>query len=434
MWIDYLARNAFLLQQGRFVADVIYFYGEDSNVTAEFAAKSPDVPAGYNFDYINADGLIHELGAENGYITTGSGMKYRVLALDPYSKHMSLPVLRAIHKLVEQGAVVAGEKPTDTPSLADDQSEFKKLSDELFGDGAGVHVVGKGKVYAGANAEAALKELKVSPDFEYSHTDNGQQILFLHRHTADADIYFVDNRGDQNSSVDASFRITGKVPELWHSDTGKIEPASYKIADGRTTVPLQFEPWGTLFVVFRNEAKQSSQTLPKPAETELTTVDGPWNVSFQADRGAPSSTTFDKLIAWNDSDDTGIKYFSGAGTYTKTVQASDDWFKNGARVWIDLGDVKNLAEVTVNGKALGIVWHAPYRVDVTGALKPGANDVTIRVTNAWVNRLIGDEQPGATTKYTFTPMKPYKANSPLLSSGLLGPVKLYAVAKTKGAE
>ena len=434
VWIDYLARNAFLLQQGRFVADVIYFYGEDSNITAVFANQSPDVPAGYNFDYINADGLMNDLGAENGYVMTKSGMKYRVLALDPYSKHMSLPVLRGIHKLVERGAVVAGEKPTDTPSLADNQAEFKKLSDELFGDGTGVHTVGKGTVYAGVNSEAALKALKVAPDFEYGSPENGQQIPFVHRHTADADIYFVDNRGDQNTSVDASFRITGKVPELWHSETGKIETASYKIANGRTTVPLQFEPWGTLFVVFRNEAKQSSHTLPKPAMTELTTVEGPWNVSFQADRGAPASTTLEKLISWNDSDDSGIKYFSGVGTYTKTVQASDDWFKDGARVWIDLGDVKNLADVTVNGKSLGVVWHAPFRVDVTGALKPGANEVTIKVTNAWVNRLIGDEQPGTTTKYTFTPMKPYRANSPLVASGLLGPVKLYAVAQTKGSE
>jgi hypothetical protein len=210
VWIDYLARNAFLLQQGRFVADVIYFYGEDSNITAVFANQSPDVPAGYNFDYINADGLMNDLGAENGYVMTKSGMKYRVLALDPYSKHMSLPVLRGIHKLVERGAVVAGEKPTDTPSLADNQAEFKKLSDELFGDGTGVHTVGKGTVYAGVNSEAALKALKVAPDFEYGSPENGQQIPFVHRHTADADIYFVDNRGDQNTSVDASFPHHGQ--------------------------------------------------------------------------------------------------------------------------------------------------------------------------------------------------------------------------------
>ena len=146
---------------------------------------------------------------------------------------------------------------------------------------------------------------------------------------ADGDLYFLDNRGDHDATVDASFRVTGKAPELWYSETGKIEPASYTIADGRTTVPLHFEPWGTVFVVFRTPAKASSRTLPKVVETQLATVDGPWKVSFQPDRGAPASITLDKLISWNDSDDKGVKYFSGTGTYTKTIQASADWFKTG---------------------------------------------------------------------------------------------------------
>ncbi len=426
-WTDYLARSSYLLQQGRFAADVIYFYGEDSNLTAIFDQKSPDVPAGYGFDYINADGLIHELSVADGRITTKSGMNYRVLALDPYSKHMSLPVLRGIYKLVEQGAVVSGEKPTDTPSLADDAAEFKKLNDELFGDGTGMHSVGKGKVYAGENAEAALKALSVAPDFEHTKPQSDTRILFVHRKLADADIYFLDNRNDRDETVDASFRVTGKAPELWYAETGKSRPTSYRIADGRTTVPLHLEPWGTVFVVFRKPAKAESLSLPKPVETELTTVEGPWDVSFQPGRGAPASVRLDKLISWSDSQDKGVKYFSGIGSYAKTIQASSDWFKNGARLWIDLGEVKNLAEVTVNGKSLGIVWHAPYRVDVTSALKPGANQVTIKVINAWVNRLIGDQQPDATIKYTFADVKPYKANSPLLPSGLLGPVKLERV-------
>ena len=201
------------------------------------------------------------------------------------------------------------------------------------------------------------------------------------------------------------------------------------IADGRTTVPLHLEPWGTVFVVFRKAAKATSRTLPQATETQVTTLEGPWNVSFPPERGAPPSITLDKLSSWSDSQDDGVKYFSGTGTYTNTIQAAADWFQKGARLWMDLGDVKNLAEVTVNGKPLGIVWHAPYRVDATSALKPGANTVTIKVTNAWVNRLIGDEQPGVTTKYTFADVKPYKANSPLLASGLLGPVRLYSIAR-----
>jgi hypothetical protein len=268
--------------------------------------------------------------------------------------------------------------------------------------------------------------LNVAPDFEHSKPDSNTRISFVHRTLRGADIYFVDNRNDRAETIDATFRITGKTPELWHAETGKSEPASYQIADGRTTVPLQLEPWGTVFVVFRKATDATSRSLPKVVETQLTTVSGPWDLSFQPGRGAPPSVTLDKLISWNDSEDKGVKYFSGIGTYTKTIQAPAEWFKPGATLWIDLGEVKNLAEVAVNGKPLGVVWHAPYRVNATGALKAGSNEITIKVVNAWVNRLIGDQQPDATTKYTFADVKPYKANSPLLPSGLLGPVRVYS--------
>jgi hypothetical protein len=355
-------------------------------------------------------------------------MTYRVLGLDPYSQHMSLPVLRAIHKLVEGGAVVAGPKPSDDPSLADDQAEFRKLNDELFGDGTGVHKVGKGAVYAGQSIGDVFSALHVAPDFDYTKPESDARVLFVHRKLADGDLYFLDNRNDRDEQVDASFRATGKEPELWHAETGKTEPVSFKIADGRTTVPLKLEPWGTVFVVFRKATAETSRTLPAKAETKLATVEAPWTVSFQPNRGAPPTITLDKLSSWSESQDDGVKYFSGSGTYTKTIHAKAAWFTKGAHVWLDLGGVKNLAEVTVNGKALGTVWHAPYRVDATSALKPGANQVSIKVTNAWVNRLIGDQQPNATVKYTFTTVKPYKANSPLLASGLLGPVTVYSVA------
>jgi hypothetical protein len=420
-WIKYLARTSFLLQQGHFAADLIYFYGEDSNLTAIFDKKAPDVPAGFGFDYVNADALIHELSVVNGRITTKTGMNYRLLGLDAYSKHMSLPVLRAIHKLVEDGAQVAGQKPTDDASLADDAAEFKKLNDELFGDGTGVHKVGRGSVYAGQNPAGVFSALHVAPDFDYTKPASDTRILFVHRKLTAGDIYFVDNRNDRAESVDATFRVTGKAPELWHADTGQTEPVSYQIADGRTTVPLHLDPWGTVFVVFRTPTTETSHKLPHVTETNLATVDGPWKVSFQPDMGAPASVTLDSLASWSDNSDAGVKYYSGTGTYTKTIQASADWLKPGAHVWIDLGDVKNLAEVTVNGKSLGQVWHSPFRVDATSALKAGGNEVVVKVTNAWVNRLIGDLQPGA-TKYTYADVKPYKANSPLLPSGLLGPV------------
>ncbi len=420
-WIDYLARTSFLLQQGHFGADLLDFYGEDANLTAIFEHSSPDIPAGYGFDYVNADALIHELSVNDGRITTKSGMSYRLLALDPYSKHMSLPVLKAIEKLVKEGATVAGPKPTDDPSQADDHAEFDRINSELFGDGTGEHSVGSGKIYAGQGLAEVFNQLKLAPDFDYTKPESDADLQFVHRKLADGDIYFIDNRSARDETVDATFRVTGKAPELWYAETGTSRPASFKIADGRTTVPLHLEPWGTVFVVFRKAGSETSRTVPKITESKIADVEGPWKVSFEPDRGAPPSITLEKLISWPDSTDAGVKYFSGAGTYTKTIHAPADWFRKGSHLWLDLGDVKNLAEVTVNGKRLGVVWHAPYRIDVTSALKPGANEVNIKVINAWVNRLIGDQQPGA-TKLTFADVHPYKADSPLLPSGLLGPV------------
>jgi hypothetical protein len=443
-WLDYLARSSYLLQQGHFGADVVYFYGEDSNLTAIFSGKSPDVPAGYGFDYINADGLIHELGVSEGQIVTHSGMQYKVLYLDPFSRHMSLPVLRAIHRLVEDGAVVAGPKPEDDPSQADDQQEFARLCGELFGDGSGVHHAGKGTVYAGQTLKNVFDTMHLLPDFDSvqhaggsdnargsdstsgSDSARGTDLEFVHRKLADGDIYFIDNRSDRAESIDALFRVTGRQPELWHAETGKSEPVSFKIADEHTEVPLQLEPWGTVFVVFRKLATTASHVVPLPAEERVATIGGPWKVSFEAGRGAPASIDMDALSDWSQSDDAGVKYFSGIGIYTKTVRASPEWFKRDSRLIVDLGDVKNLAVVTVNGTEVGECWHAPYRVDVSSAIKPGTNQIAIKVINAWVNRLIGDEQPGA-TKITFTDVKPYKASSTLQPSGLLGPVTVIRV-------
>jgi hypothetical protein len=426
-WIDYLARTSFLLQQGRFAADLVYFYGEDSNLTAIFDSKSPDIPPGFGFDYINADALIHELRVEGNQIHSPGGMSYRVLALDPYSRHMSLPVLKAIHDLVNGGATVAGPKPLDDPSLADDAAEFQQLNDELFGDGSGVHKVGKGTVYAGQPLKDVFAAINLQPDFDYSKPEPDAKLEFLHRKLANADIYFVDNRSDRTEHLDATFRVTGKAPELWRAETATMLPASYEIADERTIVPLTLEPWGTVFVVFRHPTKVTSFTAPASAETPLTTVPGPWKVSFQPGRGAPESTTFDQLTSLTTNSDPGVKYFSGVSTYTQSIDAPAAWFEHGAQIWIDLGKVKELAQVEVNGKPLGTVWHTPFRVDATPALHPGVNQLVVKVTNLWPNRMIGDLQPGVTTPITFADVKPYKANSPLTDAGLLGPVQILKI-------
>jgi len=416
-WVTYLARSSYMLQQGHFAADILYFYGEDSNLTALFAAKSPDVPAGYNFDYVNADALVHKLSVQGGRIITPSGMSYRVLALDPRSRHMSLPVLRKIRDLVNAGAAVVGAKPTDSPSLSDNQAEFQTIADQVWSSG-------KNNVYGAQTLAAALEAMQAAPDFEYTKPQADTNLLFVHRRLSDGEVYWVDNRNNRAETVDATFRVQAKAPELWHASTGKIEPASYRISGGRTIVPLQLDPFEAVFVVFRKTAAQQTRTLPRQIETPVATIEGAWDVGFQPNRGAPAKIALASLSSWSDNPDAGVKYFSGAGTYTKTVQAPADWFRTGARLWLDLGSVKNLAEVSVNGKPLGILWNVPFRVDVTEALKPGANTLEVKVTNLWVNRLIGDQQPDVTKKYTYTTQAFYRADSPLLPSGLLGPVRI----------
>jgi hypothetical protein len=430
-WIDYIARSSYLLQQGKYGADIVYFYGEDSNLTGIFGEAPPNIPRGYAYDYVNPDGLIHELNVSNGLLSTRHGMTYRVLALDPRCKHMSLSVLRALYNLAKDGATIVGAKPDDDSSLADDLTEFQRLADELFGNGKEINHIGNGVVFAGHSLHDALKEMQLTPDFDYTNAESDSQLMFVHRKLKDGDIYFINNRNNAIKQIDASFRINGKIPELWHAETGKTEPVSYAIRCHRTTVSLGLEPWGSVFVVFRKSTRAVSQILPSTTKRQVATVSGPWTVSFQADRGAPKCIVLDKLLPWSESQDPGVRYFSGTATYTTKIIANSAWFKNGAHIWIHLGDVKDLAQVAVNGKLLGILWHEPYRIDATVAMKPGVNEISVKVTNTWVNRLIGDQQPNTITKYTFTTRNPYQADLPLPPAGLLGPVVLYRLCFAK---
>jgi hypothetical protein len=247
---------------------------------------------------------------------------------------------------------------------------------------------------------------------------------------ADIDIYWVNNnnRNDRVKDLEAIFRVEGKTAEVWHPVTGRIEQVSYGISEGRTKVTLCLEPNDAVFVVFRKTADALSWSMPRQIEKQITTINGAWDVTFQPGRGAPAQIILDTLSSWSDNPDPGVKYFSGTGNYTKTIQVPENWVKSGEQLWLDLGNVKNLAEVLVNGKSLGIVWKKPFRLDVTDAMKPGSNILEVKVTNLWVNRLIGDQQPGNTKKYTYTTRTFYQATSPLLTSGLLGPVQIVSLS------
>jgi hypothetical protein len=421
-WVSYLARSSYLLQQGHFVADIVYLYGEDNNITNLFGRAPPPIPAGYNFDYINADALIHVLSVKDGKLTTPSGMQYRLLALDPSTQRMSLPVLRKIRDLANGGAIVVGPRPTLTPSLADDASEFDSIAQTLWGK--------EGKASTDP-LPAVLKKLEVAPDAVFEGAESGAQLRYVHRSLEGADLYFVASDSEATQTIEASFRMSGKAPEIWHATTGERMPASYRIEGNRTTVPLKLDPYDAVFVVFEQPTTQLTRTLPEPTAQVVASVQGPWDVTFPPDRGAPPKARFTTLASWTTQTEPGIKYFSGTATYVTRFPAKGDWKSKGSHAWLDLGDVKNIAVVTLNGHMLGTLWKAPFRIDMTGALKTGENHLEVQVTNLWPNRLIGDKQPGA-QRIAFTTFDPYKADSPLLPSGLIGPVTILRIT-TAGA-
>jgi hypothetical protein len=426
-WISYLARSSYMLQQGQFVADVLYVYGEDNNITALFRERLPDIPEGYNYDFINADAIRKVLSFENNMLMTPGGTSYRLLALDSSTQYMTLPVLKKIKELVYNGAIVTGAKPVNTPSLSDDEKEFRAIADELWKNGTGVNSLGKGKVYGGKNISQVLEELGINQDFSYTRPKNDTEVLFVHRKINDTDVYWVNNRNNRFEDIDATFRVSGKAPELWNPETGNISEVSYKIENGRTTVSLKLKPNDAIFIVFRNRTDKLLRESRIKDKKQLTVLEGTWDVSFQPDRGAPEKIVMEKLGSWSENEDTGVKYFSGTATYSKSIQVPRQWIQSAGNIVLELGEVKNIAEVIINGESIGILWKTPFRVDITDSLIEGENRLEIKVTNLWVNRLIGDQRPGIKKTYTYTTQPFYRAGSPLLPSGLLGPVTINRV-------
>jgi hypothetical protein len=322
--------------------------------------------------------------------------------------------------------VLIGKRPLGSPSLADDPAQFRAVADDLFGISVDRRY-GKGRVIEAGSLAAGLRRMGLPPDFEYSKPEPDTELMALHRRLDRGDLYFVTNRLPRAEHLLATFRVAGMRPELWSAVTGRIAPADYRIVHGRTQVPLDLAPYGSIFVVFRQPARSPAGSAPKPIETVLTALRGPWTIAFQPGRGAPPSITQEALESWSDSSNPGVRYFSGTATYTKDFTLAAGALKAGARLVLDLGEVRELAEVSLNGHGAGVVWTSPFTLDVTRAVHPGENHLEVKVTNLWVNRLIGDAQPGAKRKYTFTTIPTYEPNAPLRTSGLLGPVRIEQV-------
>ena len=415
-WIDYLSRSSYMLSQGRFVADILYYYGEDANITSLYEKALPAIPEGYNFDFVNAEALKTVIGVKNGFLTTPAGTRYKILVLGDNAGLMSLPVLKSLQKLVRKGAVLVGPKPLATPSLSDNGDEFRSIVDRLWTGGKET-VYGRGLVIDG-DIEDAFRAISNTPDVAYTKLSPDTKLLFVHRELGEKQIFWVCNRTADQEEIDVTFRTDGMEPEVWDPVTGRISKVSYKMDDARTTVSLHFDPMDAKFVVFRNKTERKECTLA-PVEISKTEVTGPWNVAFLNGMGAPGQTVFENLADWTGHPDKYIQYYSGTAVYSKELELTEE--ETGGEVWLNLGSVKNLAEVTVNGQQLGIVWKEPFRVQITAAVRCGKNSIEVKVVNLWVNRMIGDQRQDA-GRYTHTTQVFHRAGEALLPSGLLGPV------------
>lgn len=270
---------------------------------------------------------------------------------------------------------------------------------------------------------AVLRADGVPPDFE-----SDGPLRYTHRRDGGSDIYFVANRSAETCVATAAFRVRGKAPELWNPLTGTIRRAqTWEEREGRTFVPLKFEAQDSLFVVFRQSARPLARAAAGRNWDEFTAVaevGGPWEVQFQPGRGAPGMLRLERLGDWSQHPDAGVRFFSGVATYRTTFVRNPESEIRGPKCWLDLGRVEVMARVRLNGTEAGTVWKPPFRVDLGKALKPGTNVLEIQVANLWPNRLIGDTGLPEEQRVAWTTWNPFTKDSPLLASGLLGPVTI----------
>ena len=475
-----LNRAQFLLQQGQPVSDLLYFYGDQ---VPGFVRPKNDDPAhllpGYDYDVVNEDALLHRMKFDGAALRTPEGIGYRALAL-PANGRLSVAALKWVEQFVAQGGTVIGLKPSTPLGLTAPAAlaEYKHVADALWAgctSGAGTAVYQKGAVLCTSNARNGFAALGLAPDFTYQanvadpHPVETPVFDFVHRTASGSEIYFVRNTQPHSVQATLSFRVEGRSPELWSAEDGSMVPVEiYRTSsDHHTEIPLAFPAYGSVFVVFDHPAgkhllrveREGAAVYPSIRQgTELfygshglgATAPGAylandsagqqhratvavvrdmaesahWTLQFPSGWGAPASVPLTAFQSWSLSTDPGVRYFSGTATYRTTLQLPSS--AAAQQLWLQLGEVREIATVRINGKDAGTVWRAPYAVRVDGLLHAGTNTVEISVANLWPNRLIGDQQPGVVRRYAQTNSRAYKASSPLLPSGILLPVVLAA--------
>ena len=506
-WMQYLARCQYLLQSGLFVADIVYLTDEEPQRGSPPVLK---VPRGMGFDMASSEAVLTRMQVRDGRIVLPDAMSYRYLVLQSGGR-MTPELMAKVAELIKAGATVIGTPPVWSPSLQNYPACDQKLQatvTELWGENpgpGGERRVGSGRVIWGKTLEQIMAADGLFPDFACDDNSVLPLLHYLHRRIGDTEAYFVALGGD-GRDLTCTFRVNGKVPEIWHPETGAIETASsWEVVDGRTRVNLRFPSSGSVFVMFREPAKTAGpglqtvsldgrQVYPQvggytggsgeaPPCIELgaadrtvillarkggeyqvernktrgvvrvaqppapVTLSGPCKVRFLSGRGAPKEASFERLISWSDHSDPGIKYYSGTAAYEMAFELPGERLQSQFHHFLDLGKIEVIAEVKLNGQDLGVIWTPPYRLDVTRLLQPGRNTLEVQVTNLWVNRMVGDEQflldyecprtiaswPAWLTdpskrpepqRMTFSTFRPFTKETPLMPSGLLGPVKI----------
>ena len=492
----YVTRCQFILQQGRTVADILYLTPEGApqvfkapssaltkgivpDKTLVFSVKESIPPTdskdaflpdrkGYNFDGCSPSQIL-KASVVDGKIVFPSGASYYLLVL-PKTETMTPALLNKIESLVKDGAIIIGNPPLKSPSLVnypECDKQVATISSSMWGGTAtpsqiSKRMVGKGKVYWGG-AFSSIKQPELYPDYDATASVlremgiaedfiSESSVRYTHKLIPSGDIYFVSNKTNAAINTTCSFRVSEGSPELWNPMTGETrELPEFEIKKGQIQIPLQFEATESYFIVFNNDKKAKAAnsaglknfTQPK----SVSEVSNPWEVSFNPIWGGPENVVFDKLVDWTSRPEEGIKYYSGIATYHNTFKLSENVAADKkSDIYLDLGEVNNLARIRVNGKDMGVVWTAPFRIKITDAVIPGENKIDIEVANLWPNRLIGDEKkpddgikdnqwpdwllngkPRTSGRFTFTTFKHFNADSPLLKSGLIGPVKIMTI-------
>lgn len=415
-FFSYINRCQAMLQRGLFVADVCYYYGDHVPNFAQHKRSDPThIRPGYDYDVITGEALLARASVKDGRIVLPDGMSYRLLVLRD-SNTISLPILKKVKELVAAGAKVVGPKPASATSLYDSADDVKEIAAGLWD---------QGRVVANSSVRDVLLAAGVKADFEFSSDEPEADVDYIHRRDGEAEIYFVANRSNRAVRLKCIFRVAGKAPELWNAVNGERRfAAAYVEADGRTTLPLELAPCGSSFVVFRDPAEKHPATATRNEMLlrPVLEIQGPWKVQFP-DR----TVSFQNLISWTEHADPSIKFHSGTACYTKSFSLPPSKIHNSkSKTYLDLGDLRELAEVRLNGRRLGIVWTPPFQVDVTGAVKPEDNILEVEVVNFWPNRIIGDDLLPPEKRVTKTNIRKLTKDTPLMRSGLFGPVRILA--------